>query len=83
MPYYKNGKNYTIGCKDDTSLIYINTTTQKSQRWTEKNATNPNQHDYTMKVYQPMKEKGHDKFYIELYEDFSRDNKEQLAKRVK
>jgi hypothetical protein len=34
-----------------------------------------------MKVYQTMRDKGHDNFYIELYEDFSCDNKEQVAKR--
>ncbi len=84
MPDYKNTKIYTIRWRDDTSLIYVGSTTQKlSQRWTDhkKNAKNPNQHDYTMKVYQTMRDKGHDNFYIELYEDFSCDNKEQVAKR--
>ena len=34
MPDYKNGKIYTIRCRDDESLVYVGSTTQQiSQRW--------------------------------------------------
>jgi hypothetical protein len=84
MPDYKNSKIYTIRCRDDPTLIYVGSTTQQlSQRWTDhkKNAQNPKIHDYTMKVYECMRNNNFDSFYIELYEDYPCDNKEQLTKR--
>ena len=36
MPDFKNGKIYTIRCKDDEALIYVGSTTQQlSKRWGE------------------------------------------------
>jgi len=84
MPDYKNGKIYTIRCRDDPTLIYVGSTTQQlSQRWTDhkQNANNPKIHDYTMKVYECMRNNNFESFYIELYEDYPCDNKEQLNRR--
>ena len=85
MPDYKNGKIYTIRCREDPSLIYVGSTTQLlSQRWTDhkKTATNNSvkNKSYNCYVYQVMREKGLDTFYIELYENHPCDNKEQLTK---
>ena len=83
MPDYKNGKIYTIRCRDDPSLIYVGSTTQTlSQRWTDhkKNSNNPNIKNYKLKVYEIMREKGIDNFYIELYVEYPCENKEQLNK---
>ncbi len=60
MPDYKNGNIYTIRCRDDPALIYVGSTTQQlSQRFTNhiKKFDNPNKHDYTMKIYQCMRNK--------------------------
>jgi hypothetical protein len=83
MPDYKNGKIYTIRCRDDKSLIYVGSTTQMlSQRWQEhkRNSKNPNKPDYKMRVYDIMREKGLDNFYIELHIECPCENKEQLTK---
>ena len=84
MPDYNKGKIYTIRCYDDPTLIYVGSTTQTiSQRWNDhkKNAQNPNKRDYSMKVYETMRERGLNKFYIELYEEVPCTNREQLGKR--
>ena len=84
MPDYQKGKIYTIRCNIDQNLIYVGSTTQTiSQRWTDhkKNSQNPNTRDYNMKVYQAMREKGIDNFYVELYEDYPCENRAQLGKR--
>ncbi len=83
MPDYKNGKIYTIRCRDDPSLIYVGSTTQPlSQRWTDhkKNAKNLQNKTDTILLYQSMREKGIDNFYIELYNECPCENREQLSK---
>ena len=85
MPDYKNGKIYTIRCKDDPTLIYVGSTTQSlSQRLTDhkrtaKNNSIKNKY-YNFYFYQVMREKRLDTFYIELHEEHPCDNKEQLTK---
>ena len=85
MPDYKNGKIYTIRCSEDPSLIYVGSTTQSlSQRWTDhKDATkNLNSKKYNNnKLYQEIRNKGIDLFYIELYEEYPCENRNQLHKR--
>jgi hypothetical protein len=84
MPDYNNGKIYTIRCRDDESLIYVGSTTQKlSQRWTDHKSKckNENSKAYNMLIYSKMRETGQDKFYMELYEDYPCERKEQLEKR--
>ena len=84
MPDYNNGKIYTIRCRDDTSLIYVGSTTQKlSQRWNDhkQNARNPIMKEYHFKIYEQMRQYGLDNFYIELYEMCPCESKEQLFKR--
>ncbi len=84
MPDYKNGKIYTIRCKDNASLIYVGSTTQTlSQRWTDhkKKVNNDKNKEYKKLLYVKMREVGQSEFYIELYEDYPCERKEQLLKR--
>ncbi len=80
MPDYKNGKIYTIRCNSNTDFIYIGSTCQTlSRRWQD-HKKDVNHRD--SKVYKIIRENGGiDNFYIELYEDFSCERKEQLLQR--
>jgi hypothetical protein len=84
MPDYKNGKIYTIRCRDDELLVYVGSTTQQiSQRWQDhkSDCSNINGKKYDRLLYKTMRETGQDQFYIELYEDHPCERKEQLEKR--
>ena len=79
MPDYSKGKIYTTRCRNDTSLIYVGSTTQPlSSRWGD--------HKYNLKNNR-YKNSFHklitdiNDWYIELHEDFPCENKEQLLKR--
>jgi hypothetical protein len=80
MPNYQNSKIYTIRCRTDETLIYIGSTTNYlSKRWQD--------HKYkvkkgeTSKLFTKMREIGIENFYIELYEHFPCDSKEELMKK--
>jgi len=80
MDKYKNGKIYTIRCKNDDSLIYVGSTVQPLfKRWYE------HKHDSKLEnnilLYQKIKETNVDDWYIELYENFPCNNREELNKR--
>jgi hypothetical protein len=75
---YKRGKIYTIRCRYDDTLIYVGSTIDKlAKRFAGHKA---NRKDKNCSLYQFV-DGDWDNFYIELYEDFSCDNKEQLEKR--
>ena len=81
---YKNGKIYTIRCKNDDSLIYVGSTIQPLfKRWHQhKLILNNEKHKgYNMLLYQKIRETNIEDWFIELYEEFSCENKEQLNKR--
>ena len=81
---YKNGRIYTIRFYDDNNLIYVGSTIQSSyKRFADhkKNANNEKNKGYTMLLSQKMWETDFNNWYIELYENFPCDNKEQLNKR--
>ncbi len=84
MPDYANAKIYTIRCRTDKNLIYVGSTTQTlSQRWTDhiKNCINENGKAYNRSIYKSMREVGHDQFYIDLFEDYPCERKEQSNKK--
>jgi hypothetical protein len=84
MPDYNNGKIYTIRCRDNDSLIYVGSTIQPLyKRWDAHKRFHSNDkfHDYNMKVYVKMREIGIESFYIELYETFPCNSKEELNRR--
>jgi hypothetical protein len=79
---YNNGKIYTIRCRTDNNLIYVGSTIQPlHKRW----------HGHKMKfmnggynnrlLYNKMDEIGFDNFYIELYENYNCNSKEELNRR--
>ena len=83
MDKYKNGKIYTIRCKNDDSLIYVGSTIQPLfKRWHQHKqiVNNENHKSYNLLLYQKMRETNINDWYIELYQNFTCDNIEQLNK---
>ena len=82
MPDYQNGKIYTIRCKTDHSLIYVGRTTQKylSQRLQGHKAASRKTHIYPNHMLYSIAGDWND-WYIELYETFPCETKEQLNQR--
>ena len=76
MPDYKNGKIYTSRCKFDTTLIYVGNTTQKLCDRMTSHRNNPRN---DVSFYSHVKDWSD--WYIELYEDFPCERREQLVKR--
>ena len=78
MPDYSKGRIYTIRCRSDNTLIYVGSTIATlSRRLSEhRNASKTN----NQKLYQSVNGNWSD-WYIELYEEFPCDNKQQLNKR--
>jgi hypothetical protein len=79
---YNNGKIYTIRCKTDNDLIYVGSTTQPlHKRWhTHKSRLNNSDFNDCF-FYKTMIEIGKEHFYIELYENYSCNSKEELNRR--
>jgi hypothetical protein len=79
---YNNGKIYTIRCRTDNNLIYVGSTTQPlHKRWfTHKSRTNNINFNKNL-LYRTMIEIGKEHFYIELYENYNCNSKEELNSR--
>ena len=78
MPDYSKGKIYTIRCRNDPSQIYVGSTIQPlSQRF------GTHKKDKMKFPHYPLYKQVEDwsDWYIELYEDFPCERKEQLEKR--
>jgi hypothetical protein len=82
---YKNGKIYTIRYRGDAALIYVGSTCLPLyKRWYhhKKNCFNENCQGNNMLLYQTIRETNNiNDWYVELYEEYPCDNKEQLLKR--
>ena len=81
---YKNGKIYTIRCKNDNTFIYVGSTVQPLfKRWHQhkKILNNEKRKEYNIFLYQKIRETNLENWYIELYEEFSCESKEQLNQR--
>jgi len=72
---YKRGKIYTIRCRYDDSLVYVGSTIDNLAKRMVRHRS-----DKKCSLYQIV-DGDWDNWYIELYEDFPCDNKEQLGKR--
>ena len=82
---YQNGKIYTIRCKTDDKLIYVGSTIQPLYKrfWEhKKKCFDETQPHYTKYLYRTIREMNNiNDWYIELYETFSCNSKEELHKR--
>lgn len=84
MPDYNQGKIYTIRNKNDDTLIYVgSTTTPLCKRWYnhKNNCFKENYYKYNYIIYQKMRETNIDDWYIELYENYSCNCKNELNRR--
>jgi len=79
---YHNGKIYTIRCRDDDSLIYVGSSCLPLHKrfYIHKQKMKEEKQQKRL-IYIKMNELGMDKFYIELYELYKCDTKEELVKR--
>ena len=81
MPDYTKGKIYTIRCRTDDTLIYVGSTIQPlSVRFGAHKVTSNNAKYQNNLLYRNINHNW-DNWYIELYEENSCENKEQLGKR--
>ena len=81
MPDYKNAKIYTIRCRTDNSLIYVGSTCETlSQRLARHRKSSKLEKCKNYLIYQKINGNWSD-WYIELYELYPCDTKEQLLKR--
>jgi hypothetical protein len=79
---YKNGKIYTIRYKNDDSLIYVGSTvTPLYKRFAKHKDCSKNTKYENIQLYKKMKETDMKDWYIELYEDYPCERKEQLSQR--
>lgn len=79
MPDYSKGKIYTIRCRNDETLIYVGSTTQPlSKRWGGHKAKSKIQGNRL--IYSTINNEW-DNWYIELFQEYQCENKEQLEKR--
>ncbi len=85
MSKYKSGKIYTIRYKQDNDLVYVGSTTQElCRRMINHRYDCRNERCKNMILYKTINEKSNgcwDDWYIELYEDFPCERREQLLKR--
>ncbi len=84
MNKYNNGKIYTVRCHDNNDLIYVGSTIQPlHKRWCDHklNCRSDTNKEYNKMLYVKMREVGIEKFYIELYEEYPCERKEQLNRK--
>ena len=79
MPNYQNGKIYTIRCRSDNNLIYVGSTVETlAQRLAKHRYQSKKKPHY--KLYQAIDDNWDD-WYIELFEVYPCDSKEELLKK--
>jgi len=81
MPDYSKGKIYTIRCRTDDTLIYVGSTIQplSVRKGGHKNKSLDIKYQNRL-IYKTINNNW-DNWYIELYEEYPCENKEQLGKR--
>ena len=77
---YKNGKIYTIRYRNDDSLIYVGSTTQPLyKRFSVHKAHSKISEKENVQLYQKFNTTDTNDWYIELYEDYPCERREQLT----
>jgi len=79
MVNYKDGKIYTIRCRNDDTLIYVGSTTQPLYKRFWKHKTDSNNHTNNL-LYNTVNSDWTN-WYIELYELYSCNSKMELGKK--
>lgn len=77
---YSNGKIYTIRCRSDPDHIYVGSTVQPLYKRWGGHKCDSKRHPEKGKLYPTIGNNWED-WYIELYEEYPCENKEQLCKR--
>ena len=81
MPDYQQGKIYTIRCRTDDTLIYVGSTIQPlSVRIGSHKIMSKMEKNQNILLYRTVNNNWDD-WFIELYEEFPCENKEQLCKK--
>ena len=81
MPDYNKGKVYTIRSRIDDTFIYVGSTTQPlAVRWGGHKKDSRKEKCQNILIYKTINNNWED-WYIELYEEYPCDNKEQLNRR--
>ena len=81
MSSYREGKIYTIRCKTDVSVVYVGSTIQSlHQRWAGHKRHSVEKNHQNMTLYKWI-DGNFDDWYIELYENYPCDCREELHKR--
>jgi hypothetical protein len=81
MPNYNKGKIYTIRCRTDETLIYVGSTIQPLSVRIGGHKNSSKDVKYSNRLLYKTINNNWDDWYIELYEDYPCENKEQLCKR--
>jgi hypothetical protein len=80
MPDYQKGKIYTIRCRTDDELIYVGSTIMTlSKRLAEHRYASVNKQKTGKRFYKDVE--NWDDWYIELYEEYPCENKQQLNRK--
>ena len=81
MPDYQQAKIYTIRCRNDDTLIYVGSTIQPLyKRLGGHKVICKNEKNQNILLYRTVNNNWDD-WFIELYEEFPCENKEQLCKK--
>jgi len=81
MPDYSKGKIYTIRCYQDPTLIYVGSTVETLHKRWHGHKTQYKANKENVKFMEAINEHGIENFYIELYENYPSETKEQLNQR--
>ena len=82
MRDYKQGKIYTIRCKYDDSLIYVGSTVERlCVRMARHRCKSKRDESMHYLLYQEVNKTNWDDWFMELYQDYPCESKEQLNKR--
>ena len=78
---YQRGKIYTIRCRNDNSKIYVGSTIETLCSRMSKHRYDSKLEKCNSNLYKMVKEDSWDNWYIELYENYPCNSKEELCKR--
>jgi hypothetical protein len=81
MPDYSKGKIYTIRCRTDETLIYVGSTIQPLSVRIGEHKRRGNNVKYQNIILYKTINNNWDDWYMELYEEYPCENKEQLNQR--